>query len=227
MLFRSLVAERDALHADAEALRGSIAHLNGSLVEGGDTMQQTSEERLKQLRAQLDSESREKTAQDNSLAAARQNLERLQGRLIDLQNQTKTERQEHIVKLRLPREGTQSKTSFPVMIRYSQLFFVYDPSNSFNRNTHSLTFESQQDDDVKVKPIRGNGIDMRTAARLLRDMPHSDIYIVCWVYEDSFHTFNQFKQLVTNSGFEYGWSPMTFKDFLTLTKRRVEAPPPL
>ena len=75
--------------------------------------------------------------------------------------------------------------------------------------------------------VRRALIDMRTAARLLREMSHKDMYFVCWVYNYSFHTFNQFKQLVTNSGFEYGWSPMTVTDSLTLTKRKVEPPPPL
>jgi hypothetical protein len=46
-------------------------------------------------------------------------------------------------------------------------------------------------------------------------------------YGDSFRTFNEFKQLIVNSGYEYGWSPMTPDDFLTLTSRKITAPPPL
>ena len=222
-----LVAQRDALRADADALRGNTTRLKTSLAELGNSTQESSEDRLKELRAQLDSEKRAKTDQANNLSAASQNLQRLLARLADLQNQANAERQGHIVKLRLPRESTQSKTSFAVMIRYGQLYFVNDPSNSFRRNTYSLTFEPQDDDDIKVKPIRGRGIDLHAAAKLLRDVSSQEAYIVCWVYGDSFQTFNQFKQLVTNSGFEYGWSPMSPENFLTLTKRKVMAPPPL
>ncbi len=222
-----LVAERDALRNDAEVLRGNTTRLNASLLDLSNTTQQDPEDRLKELRTQLDSERRAKTNQENNLAAARQNLQRLQTRLTDLQNQAKTERQEHVLKLRLPRETTQSKTSFSVMIRYGQLYFVHDPSDSFNHNTSALTFEPQDDDDIKVKPIRGRGIDIRAAVKLLRAISNQDSYIVCWVYGDSFHIFNQFKQLVTNSGFEYGWTPMSPDNFLTLTKHKVHSPPPL
>ena len=222
-----LVAQRDALRADADALHANATRLNTSLIEVGSVTQQSSEERLKELRDQLDIEKRAKTDQANNLSAASQNLQRLLVRLADLQNQANAERQAHTVKLRLPRESAQSKASFAVMIRYGRLYFVHDPSNSFNRNTYALRFESQDDDDIKVTPIRGRGIDLHAAAKLLRAVSSQESYIVCWVYGDSFQTFNQFKQLVTNSGFEYGWSPMSPENFLTLTKRKVEAPPPL
>jgi hypothetical protein len=104
---------------------------------------------------------------------------------------------------------------------------VHDPDHSFDRNTDALNFETQWNDDVKVKPIQGRGVDIHAAAKLLGNIPSQDLYVVCWVYGDSFHTFNQFKQLITNSGYEYGWSPMSPEDFLVLTDRKVTAPPPL
>jgi hypothetical protein len=223
----NLVTKRDELRADAEALHRKTTRLNTSITDLRDTTQQIPEERLKELRKQLDSERREKTDQENNLAAARQNLQRLQARLADLQNQAQAERQGHVVKLRLPKENVQSKTSFPVIIRYGQIYFVHDPDHSFNRNTDALSFEPQWNDDVRVKPIQSRGVDMRAAPKLLRNIPSQEFYIVCWVYGDSFHSFNQFKQLITNSGYEYGWSPMSPDDFLTLTDRKITPPPPL
>ena len=223
----SLVTKLDELRADAEALHGKTTRLNASIADLGSTTQQIPEERLKELRAQFDLAKREKTDQENNLSASRQNLQRLQGRLTDLQNQTKAERQSHMARLRLPHENVQSKTPFPIIIRYNQIYFVHDPNHSFEHNTAALTFEPQLNEDIKVQPIQGHGVDMRGAAQLLRGIPRENLYIVCWVYGDSFHTFNEFKRLIVDSGYEYGWSPTPPERFLTLTDREVTAPPPL
>src|ERR1035438_7876343 len=191
----SLVTKLDELRADAEALHGKTTRLNASIADLGSTTQQIPEERLKELRVQFDSAKREKTDQENNLTAARQNLQRLQGRLADLQNQTKAERESHMVRMRLPRENFQSKEPFPIVIRYNQIYFVHDPDHSFEHNTGALTFEPLPNEDFRVKPILGHGINLRAAAQLLREVPSGDLYIVCWVYGDSFHTFNEFKQI--------------------------------
>ena len=222
-----LIEKRDALRAEADAVRGKTTQLSSSITELRSTTEQVPEERLKELHSQFDSENHEKTDKENALAAARQNLQRLQGRLVDLQNQTATERQEHIVKLRLPKEGIQSKPSFPVIIRYEQIYLVHDPSRSFDHNSDALTFDHLLGGDEKVIPIRGRGVDLRQCVHLLSSVPHDEFYIVCWVYGDSFRTFNQFKQLITRSGFEYGWSPMRPEEFLILTSESVTPPPPL
>jgi len=222
-----LIEKRDALRADAESLRGKTTGLSSSITELRSTTQQIPEERLKELRSQFDSENRVKTEKENALAAARQNLQRLQTRLVDLQNQTATEREAHVVKLRLPKESVQSKVSFPVIIRYEQIYLVHDPNHSFDHNTDALTFEHLLDGDDKVTPIRGRGVDLRECVRLLNTVPHDEFYIVCWVYGDSFRTFNQIKQLITSSGFEYGWSPMRPEDSLIMTSEKVTPPPPL
>jgi hypothetical protein len=225
-----LVGERDRLREESQSWDSVLTTAQQKLSESRAAIQQIPQERLRQLSEENRKLQRELAGEQNTLETARQNADRLRTRHADLLAQVKKVKQTRTRQLRLPKENPQLKHPVDVIIRYDQLFFVYDFTlRAFGRNTAALSFEPLTGGDTKVLPLQGRGLaweSTRTEA-ILRRLPREDCYIVCWVYGDSFRTFNFFKEMLVNAGYEYGWSPMSRGGYLTLTSDRVVSPPPL
>jgi hypothetical protein len=223
----AMLAQRELLENEFSALTNDITKAQAAQSTAQEAMLQSADERARTLRVQVTDLNRQLTSEQNTLAATHQNVNRLQQRMTSLQDEEQKRKTRNVIQLRLPKEQVQSKRSFPVIIRYGQLYFVYDTTRFGRRNTYGLDFEEISDGDIKVLPIRGRGVDLRSTANLLHTVSNQEFYFVCWTYGDSFRTFNQFKELVTRAGFDYGWKPMHPEGFLVLTDRHVTSPPPL
>ncbi|MBM3861772.1 MAG: hypothetical protein FJ395_19285 [Verrucomicrobia bacterium] len=223
----ALLEQREILHGEFLTSTNNITKTQAAQGAAQEASAQSADDRARALRGQVAALSRQLTSEQNTLAATRQNVDRLQQRMTSLQTEERKNKTRNVVQLRLPKEQVQSKRTFPVIIRYDQVYFVYDTTRSRQRNTYGLEFEEISDGDIKVLPIRGRGIDLRSAVNLLHTVSNQEFYFVCWTYGDSFRTFNQFKQLITRAGFDYGWKPMHPEGFLILTDRQVTSPPPL
>jgi len=223
-----LVKERDRLKDAIESLSKSSIDVQKRTEQAQEAATETTDERVHSLRTQFEELNKQYVTAQNALEAIEQNNQRLRQRISDVESEAQKSKTRNVVQLRLPKEHPQSKVPVPVVIRYNQIYFVYDTSTSrVQRNEYGLTFETMLDGDTEVLPIRGRGVDLSGSTTLLRNVPRQDYYIVCWVYGDSFRVFNQFKQLITRSGYEYGWSPVRPEGFLVLTEQDVTAPPPL
>jgi translation initiation factor 6 (eIF-6) len=224
----ALLEQRQQLQDEFQSLTNRVnqAQTDQAFIQGAAA--QPADDRARILRTQTADLTRQHTAEKNTLLTTEQNTERLKQRVTALQTAEQKNKARNVVQLRLPKEQVQLKKTLPVIICHDQLYFVYDTTGrQVRRNTYGLEFDELLSGDIKVMPVRGRGVDLLGSAQLLQSVPRQNFYVVCWVYGDSFRTFNQFKQLITRAGYEYGWSPMTPDDFLVLTDRSVTAPPPL
>jgi hypothetical protein len=225
---KSLLNQRQQLQDELQVLTNQVSQAQTDWSSAQGVVEQSADNRARALREQTNDLNRRVTAERNTLSTTRKNTERLTQRVAALQTEEQKKKARNVAQLRLPKERPQLKTSLPVIISREQIYFVYNTSGARAlRNTYGLDFDEMLSGDIKVKTIRGRGVDLVNAARQLTGIPSEDFYVVCYVYGDSFRTFNQFKQLITRAGFEYGWSAMTPDGFLVLTDREVTVPPPL
>lgn len=223
-----LLEHRAQLQFEFAALTAGVQRVQSAHTAAQQATAQSTDERARALRTRTAELSRLCTAEQNALASSLQNASRLRERVATLHTEEAKRKKPNVVQLRLPKEHARLKQSAHVIIQYEQLYFVHKFDGEVaQRNTYGLQFDERWNGDTTVTPMRGRGIDLTVAARVLRDVPRQDCYVVCWVYGDSFRVFNQFKQLISNAGYEYGWETMQPEGRLTLTSRQVAQPPPL
>jgi hypothetical protein len=170
-------------------------------------------DRMRMLSAQLgESQSRKAEAQ-NSLAAAKTNITRLNSRLGSLQKQASYLVNNSQRQLRLPKEHDTSKRVIYVIARYGRIYTCRNADLS--RNESDIEWESKLASEVAY-PKQGMGIDPSIeAARLgayFRTLTENSAYVAFCVFEDSFPAFIRAKQIAAESGLTYGWDPFKFSD---------------
>ena len=165
-------------------------------------------ERMKELSAQLGAASSRKLAEQNSLAAAQENVRRLNTRLASLEKQAAELVKESERQLRLPKEHETGKRVVYIIVRYGR---IYPCRNSdLSRNVTDIDWTSRATDEIAA-PKRERGLDPMTRAADLssycRNLPTGLVYVAFLVYEDSFPAFIRARQIAVESGLAYGWEP--------------------
>jgi hypothetical protein len=181
---------------------------------------------LKVLNSELAAAERSKIERQNSLAAAKENNERLKQRLESLQHQVATVINESQRPLRLPRERETGKRPFYIIVQYGR---IYPCRNAdFSRNESSITWGSSGESDV-ARPIPGQGYTRADTARLralLNSLPNDLVYVAFCAFDDSFIEFNWAKELVTACNLAYGWKPFRGEDGPVLFSSSGQRPKP-
>lgn len=170
-------------------------------------------ERMKALNSQFTAAQTRKTQAQNSLAASKENVKRLNTRLAGLDKQASDLVNESQRQLRLPKEHETSKRVIYVIARYGR---IYTCRNSdLSRNETDIEWTSTLTSEI-AEPKAGKGIDPAISAPGLkayfRNLSENSVYVAFCVFEDSFPAFIRAKQLATESGLTYGWDPFQLSD---------------
>jgi hypothetical protein len=170
-------------------------------------------ERMKALNSQFTAAQTRKTQAQNSLAASKENVKRLNTRLAGLDKQASDLVNESQRQLRLPKEHETSKRVIYVIARYGR---IYTCRNSdLSRNETDIEWTSTLTSEI-AEPKEGKGIDPAINAPGLkayfRNLSENSVYVAFCVFEDSFPAFIRAKQLATESGLTYGWDPFQLSD---------------
>jgi hypothetical protein len=189
-------------------------------------MSQPASERLQKLNVEANDINRARVAVENQMRATSDNIERLKQRAASMEADIRNNDNRSVVKLRLPKERNQTKSTYAIIIQYNEIFCLRNPDGRESINEYALEIVEMAGGDHKVKPRRGRGINVAGLTRVLGNISRTDHYVVCWVYHDSFKTFNEVKASVIRAGFDYGWNPLTPDDGVVLTSNPVVPPAP-
>jgi hypothetical protein len=170
-------------------------------------------ERMKALNSQLMFAQTRKAEAQNSLAASKDNVKRLNTRLAGLEKQASDLVNESQRQLRLPKEHETSKRVIYVIARYGR---IYTCRNSdLSRNETDIEWTSTLTSEI-AEPKAGKGIDPAINGGGLkayfRNLSEGSVYVAFCVFADSFPAFIRAKQIATESGLAYGWDPFQLSD---------------
>ncbi len=165
-------------------------------------------ERLKALNAQLMEAQLRKNSAQNSLAASKDNVERLNMRIAAMEKQAKDLVDNSQRQLRLPKEHETGKRVIYVIVRYGRIYPCRD--SDLDRNETDIEWTLNRSDQI-AEPIKGKGFDpsgnVTGLSKYFRDLSQNSAYVAFLVFEDSFPEFLRTKQIAIASGLTYGWQP--------------------
>jgi hypothetical protein len=224
----TLMAERDRLKARLDDALAKIAALGALAKSSQDTSTKDPSEILRALNnglADLKNQKEKELARQSALAAQ---MATLKGRLADLAGETEKDYNEHVRKLRLPKERENSKQAYNFILRYNKVYPLSDINGGPNRKT--LDWVKQPDgQSVEVQPIEGAGLDVHedheAIISILKSIPRDQFYATVYLYGDSFKTFGDLKELIIEAGLEYGWQPETPVQKLLFSDKGTSPPP--
>ena len=160
----------------------------------------------------------DETELNRSIAAKRDELEKLKAELEELPK---------LDTRHWPKEHASQRKTLNVFIRYNEVFFQRDVTRpELPPNKTGLKWEPVTTNTVLLTPLPGRGLSVTEGwATALKAIRANDFFLTCWVYGDSFATFNKFKQELVAAHLEYGWAPALAEDNIVVA--REPAPPPL
>ena len=206
----SLLATRQQIQDEIKTIR-ELAAQNAKELDASASSDPA--ERMKALNAQLAAAQTQKTEAQNSLAAAKENVKRLNTRLAGLDKQASDLVKESQRQLRLPKEHETSKRVIYVIARHGRIYTCRNADLS--RNEADIEWTSTLTSEI-AQPIAGKGIDPAANAAGLkayfRNLSENSVYVAFCVFEDSFPAFIRAKQVATESGLSYGWDPFQLSD---------------
>ncbi len=198
---QALIQERDELRATQDRLRNlqatKLTSADGSSKDpAGDIAELRAEVKALDMRA-ADAKARKEAAQKKGrdLAAKVQSI-RSQLAANDAR-QT-----EHV---RFPKEREITKAPINVLLKYGALFPLLDASGD---KFPGLTRVDKGDEKFDAIPRKSEGISMTDTAavrRLLASFKRWGGYVSLNVYPDSFETFRTLKELILETGLDYGF----------------------
>lgn len=201
----SLLATRQQIQDEIKTIREQAAQNTKEL---GASKSSNPGERIRAINSELRAALQRKTEAQNSLAASKENVERLKGRLASLEKQASDVVNKSQRQLRLPKEQDTDRDPVYIIARYGRIY-ICNRSNG-DRNETDINWTSNLTGYI-ADPRLGKGIDPVANATVLstyfRELSNPNSYVVFMVFEDSFAAFIHAKQMAIQSGLNYGWDP--------------------
>lgn len=224
---QAVVSELEELQKAVVAAREEKAQLEGKV---GNQVALATEDFTaisKDLSKQTAEANRKGRELGNEIKAHNVELERQRERLSSLAEQIQKLRSERTTKLRFPVERTTSKGVFPIIFQYNCIYPLHD--YRLEQNTAMIRW-TPNGRAQNASPIDGKGWDPQRhhseIHRLFRSLSKDKFYFALYVYSDSFDCFNRFKEMATESGFDFGWEPVQSGELLRFGSDG-HSPPPL
>jgi len=216
-----------ALLTTRRQLEDAIQHAHEMVAESSKELDTANAadpvERLKFLNSELAAAQAHKLEAQNSLAAAEDNVNRLQQRFEDMKNQVTAKLDELQRPLRLPMEHETGKRVIYIIVRYGKIYPCRNADSS--RNETDINWTSTLDDNT-AEPILGKGLNPSQADSYFKGLSGDENYVVFCVFEDSFPAFISAKQLAVTSGISYGWEPFRIEDGPVVFSAQGHVPKP-
>lgn len=151
----------------------------------------------------------------------------LNNRLNELSGQAGRLVEQQTERLRFPKEREKRKSSFPIIVRYAEVFPIQDGHGEAAACVERISVEGAS---FRAEPRIKQGmnpISQRVElAELIRLVSGSNAYLSIYVYPDSFDTFRELKRIAHEVGIEYGIEIVQPTRDLTFGPRG-SSPPPL
>jgi len=194
----------------------SLESKNTTLQEKYDTLAeevtapadiQSIQEKLKQ---ELEKQRQQSVKIDNINKSLENEINRLNSRLLALDEQIKKLSENKVRIVRFPRETQdQSRVWEYVIVKEGEMFPVYKQGHVYNLKYVSVETRNETPIGLSTRdiihPISGSGITGNTDARkYLGQLNNLIQYPVFLVYPDSFPEFLNFKELAIEEGLDYG-----------------------
>lgn len=206
----SLLATRQQIQDEIKTIR-ELAAQNAKELDASASSDPA--DRMKALNSQLMAAQTRKAETQNSLAASKENVNRLNTRLAGLDKQASDLVSESQRQLRLPKEHETSKRVIFVIARYGRIYACRN--SDLSRNETDIDWTSVLTSEI-AEPKPGKGISpVENAIGLKRyfgNLSESSVYVVFCVFDDSFPAFIRAKQIATEFGLAYGWEPFQHSD---------------
>ena len=161
-----------------------------------------------ELKARLDELNRIKAKEIGVKNAVVEKAEFLNSRVAKLSQEIKQAKQYRAKRVRFPRERNAKSSPFPVILRYNRIYPIFI-GKDFRDNPAVSMHRSEQEDTLKVTPIRGKGIDqpalhqdLQSALRKVSAM--KDMYISVYIYPDSHDIFQELVKEIGDHKLGYG-----------------------
>ena len=217
----------DTLHnlqAKEAKNQDKIDHSATALINLGNLDYSKQGEKIKQEQTEL-------SLAESQKNAAIENLARLEGRIIELNQALKDAKKPKVTQSRLPKENANTgKQHLYVFVRFGKIYPMYLFQNGIrqiNKSTinwvergESTSPRMQSSSGWKIEPSVSHEWD-----DYLRSLPKAKYYIAFLTWPDSFTTFNMAKSSASALGWDVGWEP--FDNEIVFGSDGSGPPPPL
>ncbi len=200
-----MVQELQALQRTAEVKRQKIAEQDELAAKKAAQLMRDAGTEIARLREQIQRVEGKLGLVNQDAEAARQRHSALKKQLTDLQLELESVADLNVEKLRFPKERQMDRPPSPIILRYGQVFPVYDAQG---KAAPGVNHVSTPDGNFTALVTAGAGLSpVRDAKRLRTFLPAyvgSRGYLTLYVYPDSFGTMRELKRLIFELGLDYG-----------------------
>ncbi|MES2594576.1 MAG: hypothetical protein V4662_04535 [Verrucomicrobiota bacterium] len=223
---RPLMKELQALKKTAAEKRQKKAEQDELAGKKAEQILRDASTEIARLRQQEQELERRLGVVNKNTEAARQRHAALENQTSDLQLELENASTPKIEKLRFPRERLADKPPAPLILRYGQIFPLYNADGS---ETPMLKQVKTPDGNFTAMPMQGQGFGpVRDAKRLREFLPRllgKDRYLTIYLYPDSYASFRELKKLIFELGLDYGLEICTEHRVLTFNAKGSKPAP--
>jgi hypothetical protein len=224
---RELAAERDDLRATVERLRFSREERNLQAQQQDMPLYTDPGGDLAGLREQAKKEGQRLADIMLQLQAVESKVTSASGRVEQISRQMDEIEDDRIQQLRMPREKPKTQESRPVILKFDEVFPLFDEKKNPFLNVRRVR---EADGSFTAHPKKTEGMLIPRDAARLKDLflrhKQSGGYITLYVYPDSYIAFRELVRIIQSAGISYGIEACTEHEILNFTKKG-SAPPPL
>jgi hypothetical protein len=200
-----MVQELQALRRTAEVKRQTIAQQDDLAAKKAEELMRDTSAEIARLREQALVAEKKLGLVNKDTEAARQRHSALKKQLADIQLELENIADLDIEKIRFPKERQMDRPPSPIIIRYGQIFPVYDAQG---KPAQGVAHLRTPDGQFTALPTEGAGLMPVSDAKRLRTFLPEYVgrngYLTLYVYPDSFGIMRELKQLIFKLGLDYG-----------------------
>jgi hypothetical protein len=202
---RPLITELQALKKTADEKRQKRAKQDEVAAANAKNIIRDAGQEMARIREQEQALEKKLGIANKDTESARQRQAAMKKQLSDLQLELDNLNALKVEKLRFPRERQIDKLPAPVIVRFGQVFPLYDANA---KPMPMVDHVSSPDGNFTAMPKAGQGFHpVRDAQRLREFLPRlvgKDRYLTLYVYPDSYATLRELKLIIFELGLDYG-----------------------
>ena len=218
---QALIQERDELRATQERLR----KLQATQMTSADGTSKDPAGDIAELRAQVKAlDMRAADAKARKEAALKKGRD-LAAKIQSIRSQISDNNAKQTEHVRFPKEREITKSPMNVLLKYGALYPLMDASGD---KFPGLTRVEKADEAFDAIPKKSEGIamtDIAAVRRLLASFQRWGGYVSLNVYPDSYETFRALKELILESGLDYGFDVIPEHFIITFSPKGTSPAP--
>lgn len=202
----NLLEEKIKLELAIRAARAARASKDAETQDKIKQMTSDPGAQIRDLNNLLTLQQREIVALSNQIAALDDQITRTQERISAINKLIQTSRDSREIALRFPKESETTKKPFHIICKYGKLYPTRNASGV--RNEDSIKWTRMGDDKDLSEPIKNRGLQSKIQSSeikaLMHELPRNQMYVVFYVYDDSFEAFQFAREIAVRTKLEHG-----------------------